>query len=242
MSVDYTRIEKSDIITIPSAQVVVDNESYFSDRVVRSAPAPGDPFGVGTISTLDTSAVNLARALVEAYDVALDYSLETKSMGHLSAFAQATWQTHYRTQANPSAPVLENVGIGSDNPLRFKAAGGLTWRDGGWSVYWLIRHSDSYLVANPAVASSTPTILNQGDGGLVPSQTYHDLSVSYRFSARYSGSRGLMKMLERTEVQLGLKNVFDRAAPFDAVTSPRYYSSFGDARLRSYVVSVRTEF
>ncbi len=242
LSVDYTRIRKTDIITVPSPQVVVDNEAYFPERVVRAAPVPGDPYGVGVISTMDVSAFNLARALVEACDVALDYSYETRTAGRFSVFAQATWQPHFVTQASPVAPELENVGITTANPLKFKANAGLSWQRRNWTAHWQVRYFDSYLVANPAVVSSAPILLNQGDGGRVPSQVYHDVSVSYRLGAAGALRRGWADLLGRTEVQLGIKNVFDAAAPFDAATSPAYYSVFGDARLRSYVIAVRTAF
>jgi iron complex outermembrane recepter protein len=246
LSVDYTHIEKTDIITTLVPQGVVDNEAFFPERVQRNPATAGDPFGVGTIAAIDTTAVNLSSAVVEAFDVALDYTRRTDAFGSFSFFAQATWQTHYQTQSSPIAPFIENVGINSTSPLKFKANGGLTWRHGPWTANWLIRYFDSYYAANPSVVSSGPTLLNQGDGGIVPSQYYHDASVSYRFAPRGDSSSGflgrLARAFSRTELQLGIKNLLDDPAPFDAGTSPRYYSAFGDARLRSYYVSVRTAF
>jgi len=248
LSVDYTRIRKTDIITTLTPQGVVDNEASFPDRVTRAPLAAGDPFSVGQIIALDTSAVNLSNALVEAYDIAADYTIRTEALGTANLYLLGTWQTHYQTQASPIAPFLENVGISSNNPLKFKANAGLTWKYGRWTLNWIVRYFDDYLVANPAIVSSAPTILNQGDNGRVPSQFYHDLSVSHRLGRGFSSDpngrvgRSVSGLLARTEVTVGVKNLFDEEPPFDAATSPRFYSPYGDARLASYFISLKTAF
>ena len=44
-------------------------------------------------------------------------------------------------------------------------------------------------------------------------------------------------------VQLGMRNAFDKAPPFDVYNAAYYYASpYGDMRLRSYWVSLKKEF
>jgi outer membrane receptor protein involved in Fe transport len=249
LSVDYTRIAKSDNITQPtSAQQIVDNEDVLPGRVVRG-PDPTRPSCTGisatTICSIDVSAVNLATAEVEAYDVQLDYGLPTATHGRFDFFALATWQTHYRTQFAPLQPVVENVGIGFGNgvnPLKLKANAGLTWQYRAWTLGWTARYFHHYFVADPSSAADLTRITNQGNGGRVPSQTYHDLTASYSFGPSEAGSGWTSRLLGNTEIRLAIDNVFNKQPPFDASNSTRYYSPFGDPRLASYSLTLRKSF
>ena len=66
-------------------------------------------------------------------------------------------------------------------------------------------------------------------------QTFHDLSGSYRFGAEQS------MLLANTEVQIGIKNIFDRRPSFDAGNGD-LYSAYGDPRLASYYLSLKRTF
>jgi|GEM_PF-3921648 len=76
-------------------------------------------------------------------------------------------------------------------------------------------------------------ILSQ-DSERVPGQVYHDLFVRYRLPAR---NRALADL----ELALGAKNLFDKALPVDMSTS-RYYSTFGDPRMRRIYVNLKKTF
>jgi iron complex outermembrane recepter protein len=223
LSVDYTHIDKTDGITTLSAQQIVDNESVLPGRVVRAPAPPGE---VGAITGLNRTAVNVATTEVEAYDFALDYELQMMRAGTFNFFAVGTRQTRFRTQLVPSAAVVENVGITSSFPLKLKVNAGLTWRHSEWTLGWIARYFDSYLVSTNATLMA-----NQGQGGRVPSQTYHDAFVTWAAGSTRSS------LLADTEVQLGLKNVFNTEPPFDA-SSGRLFSPYGDARMASYYLSL----
>ena len=45
--------------------------------------------------------------------------------------------------------------------------------------------------------------------------------------------------MRNTEIQVGLKNVFNKKLPFDANQSPRFVSPFGDFRDAVYYVSLK---
>lgn len=239
LSVDYTRIEKEDNIITLSAQVVINNEDSLPGRVRRGAVPSGDPFTVGPINFVDFSLVNLAETRLDAYDIQLDYTARLPAIGELEFYAAATRQMHFKTRLTPISPVVENVGVGDpfgvndSPPLKFKGNGGVTWRRGGWSATWVARHYDSYLVSTNATQ-----ILNQGNGGRVPSQTYHDLSVQYRFGAG-AGPRWMKALLARAELQVGVKNVFNLRPPLDAANTQFFYSYHGDPRLSGYFLKLK---
>ncbi len=229
VSLDYSRIKKTNnIYQTFTGQFFVDNELRFPETVTRGPVADGDPYGVGPIVAIDTLLVNISQAEVEAYDLQFDYGVLSDRLGSFDFYALATWQTHYRTQVSPDLPVVENVGIGRSNPLKFRANGGVNWRRDRWSAGWSVRYLDSYVV------STSPVVLANQGRAEVDDQIYHDAFVGYRLpdSARW---------LSSAELQLGIRNLFDKAPPFDATDFP-YYSTFGDPRMASYYVSLRKSF
>lgn len=240
-SLDYTRIEKDHNITAMTPQQVIDNESVFPDRVTRGPKLPGDPADwAGPITLLNGTLVNLSKAKVEAFDVQLDYSRPT-TLGDFSGFFLATWQTSYETQLLPSTPTVENVGIGNF-PLDFKGTAGLTWKLQHWTAGWTVQMFDSYLTADPSLASSGPVIQRQGNGGRVPRQYYHNVFLRYRFGGEGAGT-WIATVLGNSELTVGVRNIFNEDPPLDAASLTQGYTSgYGDARLASYYVSFLRRF
>ncbi len=233
LSVDYTRIHKTDNIATLDQQTLVNNESILSGRVVRGANLPTDqPGWAGPIASIDRTSVNVAQAKVEAYDAQLDYQNETAAAGTFAFFAIATLQTHYETQLISTAALTENAGISNANPLKLKGNFGITWQYRPLTLGWTARYFDSYLVADPSAVASALVILNQGSQS-IPSQMYHDIFMRYRFSEN---------LLSGIEVLAGIKNLFDKTPPFDASFQYGYYSPFGDADLMKYYVSLKKNF
>src|SRR5262249_51339717 len=135
-SIDWSRIDKHDNIVplTPLNQALMDRESAFPSRFIRDPAAPGDPFGVGRIRQLDVTNINLARMQVEAWDVAIDYDLQTDRYGKFSLFSTATWIEHFRSKTMPTDAFVDSVGLGSSiagvstgSPLKLRASAGLTW-------------------------------------------------------------------------------------------------------------------
>ncbi|MDY6949076.1 MAG: TonB-dependent receptor, partial [Pseudomonadota bacterium] len=243
LSVDYSRIKKTDNITELTAQQTIDNENILPGRIVRGERLPDDPIGwAGPITLLDVSLLNISRAEVEAYDIALDYRLDTEAHGAFDFYLLGTWQTHYKTQVVPTLPVEENIGVTSNSPLKFKSNAGVSWQHGAWTLGWSGRYYDSYQVAANPSTSGAVAVANQG-GLHVSRQVYHDLFASYRFELE-GGSRAA-SLLDGTQLQLSIKNVFDEMPPFDAgrgTAAPYYYSSFGDPRGATYYLALKKTF
>lgn len=234
-SVDWTRITKTNNIYQPTVnQAFLSSEADLPGRIIRGPVSPNDPYGVGPIVGVNASLVNIARAVVEAYDFSLDYKWDAGRPGALAIWAIGSYQTHYQTQLLPTLPVVENVGIGTANPLKLRVNFGLSWSHGGWMLAWTSRYYDSYLVADPTQVVNATAIKTQGNGGKVSSQLYHDLLVSYQTDS----SSG---MLANLEVQLGATNIFDKAPPVDTSTF-NSYSPFADPRLAAFYASVRKKF
>lgn len=247
-SVDYVQISQRGLIGAPDTTIFafLPYENLFPTRIIRAPVAPGDPYGVGPITGLDITSTNLGQVDVEAYDVAVDYA-RTQESGTWTLAAAATWQTSYDVQLVDGQPFINSVGVGYSRPLRFKGNASVSWSRGPWSAGLTLRYFDSYLVANPALSTNADTIRNQGNGGEVPSQRYYDLYCGYKTGGGRS-AQGVRSSLgtvlfQNTELQVGIRNVFNAKPPFDAASADTsYYSSFGDPRLSSYWASVKKAF
>lgn len=245
VSIDYTRIEKTDNIFAIGAATLLQNEDLFSSRIVRGAPIPGETFGVGPVTFIDNTLANIARAKVEAVDLALDYSVSLGESGDLDFYAIGTWQKSYTTQLLVTAPTIENVGVAPRDragiPVEYKANFGARWSRARWSLGWHATYFHSYLVADPTVAANAPAISAQGNGGRVGSQLYHDVFAEFKFPAARTSGWG--RVLDGLEVRVGVNNVFNSEPPFDAPTIfSDFYSDLGDARLANYFVTIKRRF
>ncbi|MDB6169427.1 MAG: hypothetical protein JWM88_2291 [Verrucomicrobia bacterium] len=248
VSVDYVRIDKRDnIVTIPGgAQTILENPTVYASRVVRGPLAAGDPYGVGPVVSIDTTLINIARALVEAYDYNLDYTFKHDAMGSFRFHAGATRQTHYKTQPIPGGPLQENAGFhpesGLNIGLKLRANASIVWNKGAWTVGWQSHYYSEYLVE--AAGQGATTIANQfasqGNNGVVPSATYHDIFGRYRFG-NTDGPRTLAGLLRNTDLTVGLRNVFNHRPPFDFLNGFNYATP-GDPNLATYYFTLKHSF
>jgi outer membrane receptor protein involved in Fe transport len=248
-SVDWFHLEKRDNIVSPDPAVLLASEARFPGRIVRAAPEPGDPYGVGKITAIDGSDINIAHASTSGFDLAFDYTMPVGRFGTLQWFALGTITQHYRTQTFPDFPVEEHLGLvtsqslavtGSSYPIKRKGNAGAVWNYQQWTAGWSARFFDSYTIdAAQVFGGGAGIALAQGHDGRVASQTYHDLFVTYRIPhSNFAGG-----LLTNTEWQLGIRNLFNTRPPLDVSNaSGGYYSGFGDPRLASYYVSLKKAF
>ncbi|MDB6170058.1 MAG: hypothetical protein JWM88_2922 [Verrucomicrobia bacterium] len=252
LSIDYTRIKKTDAILGPSSQLIVDNQSILPGRVVRGPLTTADQslgYTAGPINSIDDSLVNLSLAEIEAYDIQVDYEIKTHALGTFDFFVLGTEQLHFRTRLAPTTPLLENVGYftissTANSVLKFKGNAGLTWKFDRWTAGWTVNYFGGYYAYNASDSAATVAFrtLNQGSDH-IPSQTYHDAFVSYRLPDADSSSRFWSKVRSGTEVTIGIRNIFNKAPPFDAQnTAFGYYSYYGNPRLATYYVMLKHTF
>ncbi|KXU34652.1 hypothetical protein AXK11_07940 [Cephaloticoccus primus] len=233
LSADWFKIEKRNNITSPGTQTILDEEALFPHRVIRAAPDPGDPYGVGQVLEVHTYSMNMLMLETSGIDLGARYRLQTGSAGDFETAINATLSDYYRTQTSVTSGVINRLGVPSySGPLEKRINGSLSWNRRQWNIGWATQYYGSYRLS-PTGRGSTTSIRRQG-GPRVASQIYHDLFVRYRLAAR-------RRALSNVELTLGVKNVFDKAPPVDMSRS-YYYSTFGDPRLRRLYANVKKTF
>ncbi|MEJ1971975.1 MAG: TonB-dependent receptor [Lacunisphaera sp.] len=249
LDAEYYKIEQFNYIGTLTAQQIVNQESFYPDRVTRDAN--------GIITLVDASMVNLYHRETEGWDLSASYSLKT-SVGTFNLDAVESIILHLKNQYAQAQPEYDSANIPSEGgAAKYKGNATLTWEWRGWTAGWTARYFGAYKqygvaggptsVQNYNGAAYTYAIIAQGRD-TVPSQTYHDLFVSYSLGKQRSASGSRLRafgaaLLDGLTVQLGVHNVFDKVAPLDVEYSTNYYlSPYGDMRLRSYWLSVKKAF
>lgn len=231
-SLDYTRIHKVDDIQSPPLDLehLDAFEELFESRVTRAQPEPNDSYGIGRITAIDATDINIAEADVTAWDAALAYNSPRASWGQLGILARATWQPELRTRTTPGRPFENVVGTSSEAPLPLSAVSTITYAQSRWSISWSTQYFSSY-----DASSRETTVRNQG-GRRVSAQVYHDLFFTYNLDPGHSSA-------VRTDLELSIRNVFNTRPPYDAgAASNGYYSAFGDPRLTTYTLFLNVRF
>jgi outer membrane receptor protein involved in Fe transport len=242
LSVDYTRINKTDEITSLSFQQMLDFEDQIPGYIARAPLTPADQalgYTGGVVTMLSIRSINFARREVEAFDVQADYTRKT-TIGEFRAYSIATFNRRFAGQVVPSAPILNEVGYNS-SPLKWRGNAGLDWSRGSWSAGWNAQYYSAqslYRITDTPAARAT-TLLTQGYDTF-PAQMYHDAQVSYEWGR---GGAGLRRMLSNVKLTVGLQNVFNREPPVQAGNVLRSgFQNIEDPRLRRYTLNLRKRF
>lgn len=249
VNAEYYNIEQFDFIAAPTAQTVVSNPDVFPGRVTRNAS--------GVITQVDISNANLYRRETDGIDFTLDYAFKTGA-GQFTGRAAETIILHNFNQYSLTLPDVDSAGYPSDNGgVKRKRNLSLNWERGNWTAGWALRYVGSYyqvgkpdspqVIRTPTLATNfrNTYLLPQGSDS-IPSQSYHDVFAGYAFRRGIGRSNGKLVhlFLDGLQVQAGIRNLFNKAPPFDAyaVYNNYYASQFGDLQLRTYWVSVRKQF
>lgn len=230
LSVDWTRIEKKDKISaLGIGSTFLALEDMIPGYVTRGPVPPGDPYGVGPITTLDPRTRNISAASDEELDFTAEYEWTTAD-GRFRLTGSATRLLEREDQLTPGSAII--VDLGSVNALRWSASGNLQWERGPWTVQWSTRFYDRYWLN-----AATHAINASQGSATVPSQTYHDVTLRYGFPSQAN------RWLRNTDLQVGVNNVFNTTPPLDVTQITAYgYSGLGDPRLANYFVSLRRRF
>jgi iron complex outermembrane recepter protein len=244
VSVDYSRIRKKREIFQPTPAFILANEEYLPGRVIRGPKLPGDEEDwLGPVTQIDFSALNLSKAGVDAYDFQLDYQMELAGLGTFHFYSTVTWMESLTRQLTPETLTSDSVGY-SDGPLELRGQAGLSWYRGPWSVAWNTQYFDTYSVDfnGPGASESLNEERRIFQGSeTIPSQIYHDLSLSFEFA----DSAPLF--LDGVRLTAGVQNIFNSSPPTIAANGINAfdsgaYSQYGDPRLRRYSLSFRKSF
>jgi outer membrane receptor protein involved in Fe transport len=235
VSADYTRIKKTDEITTLSVQQILNLEDTFPGRVARGPNLPGDPVGyAGIITEIDGTLFNIAASKVEAWDFQVEYAQDLKKWGELQLYGVATLQSALENKTISTSPVIDRVGY-SDGPLKWRGNAGFVWKVGAWTTSLNTQWYDDYLVYSSNDDSLSQETLSHAQGAKrISSQIYTDVSTRYTF--RDGSLHGMW-------ISVGVRNVFDTSPPILATTDSRGgYSTYGDPRGRTYVLSLQKSF
>ncbi len=242
LSVDYTKIDKTDEIASLSIQQVFDFEDALPGLVTRAPLTPADQalgYTGGVVQAVDDRVVNFARRKVEAVDVQADYTRKF-SLGEFRFYGVATWNRTFRVQVTPLVAPVESVGF-YDGPLKWNGNGGIDWRRGPWSAGWNAHYyGKQHVYTAVASAASVATfVLTQGAADF-PAQFYHDVQVAYQFG---HGGGGWRKIYSDLRLSVGLQNAFNTEPPLRLTNLPLGgFQPVEDPRLRRYSLNLQKRF
>jgi iron complex outermembrane recepter protein len=230
LSADWVRIlKRNEIVNFTLKQDTINDEEQLPEGiVVRASPVPGDKEAPRIIA-FNAAQTNLARRRIDALDLSLTYTPYFERSGQFTFSANGVRQLHSESQLTSSGPRFDTLGL--IQALKWKANAELTWERGMWQLGWATHYLDAYWLNRQHIPD-----LSQGKAK-VPSQTYHDMFVRCTGSSQAKHSS--------FEIQLGVKNVFNRTPPADLsalTTGAARYSPLGDAKGASYYLRIRTQF
>ncbi|MBX7121938.1 MAG: TonB-dependent receptor [Opitutaceae bacterium] len=245
LSVDWYRIEKDNNIGTVNAQQMVDLEDVYPDRVTRGPVIPGDPSGVGPITTVNLSNLNLLKSINEGFDISLNYRRPTKRFGNFEFMTIGSYTEHYQRRITYGQPLIEFANYTSSGPLKLRHTSSLIWDYHSWSLGWSTYYYNRFKIPGPPVTSNPFLIMSKG-ADTVERQVYHDCSLTYRFGLRDRISRdsrfarGLNRLLFGLEIQAMVINVFNDVPPMDPGSfTVLNYSTWGDIRLREFRIAIK---
>jgi outer membrane receptor protein involved in Fe transport len=130
LSVDFVDANTSGENVYLGAQQLVDLESLYPKRVIREAPAPGDPFGVGVITNILTGNFNAAWRHSENWNTSLDYAWTGFMGGTLEAYCRWAYYQKYELEVvagNPPVDELRHPDGATPGLLRQRMNLGANW-------------------------------------------------------------------------------------------------------------------
>jgi iron complex outermembrane receptor protein len=232
VDIEYYRIKQPNYITTPAPQDILANPAY-ANRITR------DP-ATGLITSVDTAYLNAINFKTSGWDLSIDYRKPT-TVGLFGLHAVATLIDHDLRQYEVGGPTFEYAGFPSElGEAKVKASATFSWAFHKWLLAWTTTYFGTYQqgIGSPdspfALQYGGPyTLFSMAQGGYsIPSQTYHDIFVSYDLD-KIPGH-----FLSGLKVQAGIKNLFNKVPPLDVNNSPYFYSTYGDPRLRDYYIGI----
>jgi outer membrane receptor protein involved in Fe transport len=223
LSMDYTRLVKSDVVLTPADLFFANPQNYLTDyawRVRRDGPG-------GPIVAIETWSLNIARQKVESVDIRFNWRapLFSGEVG-VSFFGSAQPVSTHRLAG--SIPRENDAGVGNLASPVWRGVTTATWERGGFALGVTARHTSSYDVSRVEAIR-----LCQGNEN-VASQTYVDLFSMYTLPGRFFGGAS-------AQVSFSARNVLHRDPPVD-LGETGYASRFGLEEFSSLSLSLNVRF
>jgi len=248
IAVDYTKVTKYNDIVAPSTAVLIQYVSQFPGRVQRSSPT-------GPIVFINDTDINAPETFTSSYNIEVDYTFKTASLGSWKLTGIANSWQHYDVQSTVGGPFVEQLGNpyvsggvnssglstgGGAGLAKFKASLALDWSKGSFFAGWMAQYVGPYTEgAQYGPGGSLPYEV-QTVNGWVSGQIYHNVYVGYSVGKTAPMDSWWRRALANSSIRLGVNNVFGHIPPFDGTTGfPALYSPYGSIRLASYIISVK---
>ena len=143
LSVDYTRIAKTDNVTAVNLnQNNINLEDQIAGLITRGPVEGKSCTPVCPITGFDGAYRNAVRALTRSYDLSVDYAQPAGWLGTFSIAATGTRLMQAGIQTAPALPLSERVR--TVGVPRWQALTTMSWEKGALSASWTTQYLDSY--------------------------------------------------------------------------------------------------
>ena len=231
VSIDYFRVKMTDVITTPSAQLVVSRFRAGDPgyrNLVTLSPS-------GDIDQIVTLLSNTGALVVEGFDLGANFR-QKFATGTLDLAMSGTYMTKY-DETTPSGTISNKVGtivdangdpvLGADNGgvvLRWKHALSATWSQGPWTATVTQNYARGYESGFRQI---------DGERNFMPAQTLYDVHVGYN-------------IMKNAKIAIGAKNILDKNPAIFVPASNQFQAGYDitqyDPRARFVYVSANYKF
>lgn len=108
-ALDFVDTRKTNELLMLDTQAMVNGEALFPGRVVRAAPASGDPQAVGRIVQVYPGSVNASWRHSQNWNAALDYAWADFAGGTLELRGRVVWFQSYERRVFANTPVVDQL-------------------------------------------------------------------------------------------------------------------------------------
>ena len=222
------------------------------DRAVFAAYNAAQPSNatkrapVGEIVSVVDDYINLSGRDIQGYEFGLDWRSPKTRWGQFTLSGDSTHYVLRRSQAEPGATPLDELGRNGRTKWRANASAG--WRLGAWSARWFTSYYGSFVDTSAATTAAVYEVLGRpdyikvfNDNGVtrylyrVEPFINHNVSVTYRFPSK------AQHLLKGITVRTAVNNVFDTIPPL-ADEQYGYQAGTANVRGRQFVLELSRKF
>ncbi|MEO6246106.1 MAG: TonB-dependent receptor, partial [Opitutaceae bacterium] len=192
--------------------VTAADRAFFDAYNARPANASNRRAAVGEVVSVIDDYLNLSGRQIQGYEFGLQWRGPQTRLGQFSFTSEATHYLMRRTQADDTAPVLDQ--LGRNGRTKWRANASVSWRNGPLSAGWFASYFGSFVDTSAATTEAIYRALGGpgyitvfNDNGVVryllrvDPFISHNAWISYRFDRRES------RWLRGTTLRLGMNNV-----------------------------------
>ncbi|GAB3257313.1 TonB-dependent receptor [Chitinimonas naiadis] len=222
-SVDYWAIDKKDVISDLTEQIILENPTRYSNLVTRDAD--------GFITNILLQKQNQGELRTSGLDLEANYRGNRSDYGRFSASISGTYVLEYKRQFGSAEPFRSNLGLFLNDQViqRWRHRASLDWEYGPVGLTLGNTFYSGYHDHNTAFNPNTDALLPARD---VASYSLWDMSGSW-------------KVNKQLKLRAGVQNLFDKQPPY---SNQGYYflatydPSYTDPRGRTAYLSVSYAF